>query len=148
MNVRELSTKVFLAHLRRHPMPEIMNEDCDAALTSILKEYGDTITHVIMLEVRLGDDSQYVDLSMSIDHDDIPHVESLWYEIDYEEFKKAQETGNKIIPCLFANTYFKMNNKAKWDKILPAFLGEERAKRLRPAFDRVLERLPEGAYPK
>lgn len=148
MNVRELSTKVFLAHLRRHPMPEIMNEDCDAALTSILKEYGDTITHVTMFEVRLGEDSQYFDLSMSIEHDDIPFVEALWYEIDYDEFKKAYETGNKIIPCLFANIDFKMDDKAKWDKLLPAFLGEERAKRLRPAFDRVLERLPEGAYPK
>ena len=148
MDIQELSAAKFLAHLRRHPIPEIIDEECDAALSSILKEYGNTITHGAGLEVRLGEESRYVDFIMSIDHDDIPHAEFLWYEIDYEEFKKAHETGSKIMPCLFANTNFKEDDKAAWNKFLPAFLGEERAKRLRPAFDRVLKQLPEGAYPK
>ena len=148
MNIRELPAKVFLAHLRRHPVREIMDEECDAALSAVLGEYGDTITHGAGLEVRLGEEARYVDFIMSIDEGDIPHVQALWYEIDYSEFKKAHETGTKIMPCLFANTDFGRNSKEKWDEFLPVFLGEERAKRLRPAFDRVLERLPEGAYPK
>lgn len=148
MKVQELPAKAFLAHLRRHPLPEIMDEACDAALSAVLGEYGGTITHGAGLEVRLGEDARYVDFIMSIDHDDIPHVEALWYEIDYGEFKKAHETGTKIMPCLFANTDFGKDSKEKWDEFLPVFLGEERARRLRPAFDRVLEHLPEGAYPK
>ena len=148
MKVQELPAKAFLAHLCRHPLPEIMDEACDAALSAVLGEYGGTITHGAGLEVRLGEDARYVDFIMSIDHDDIPHVEALWYEIDYGEFKKAHETGTKIMPCLFANTDFGKDSKEKWDEFLPVFLGEERARRLRPAFDRVLEHLPEGAYPK
>lgn len=148
MNVQELPAKAFLSHLRRHPIPEIMDEACEDALSAVLGEYGDTITHLTGLEVRLGEEARYVDYVMVIDHDDIPHIHFLWYELDYGEIRKAQETGTKITPCLFANTNFGEGSREKWDEFLPAFLGEERARRLRPAFDRVLRNLPEGAYPK
>ncbi|WP_029543808.1 hypothetical protein [Selenomonas sp. AB3002] len=148
MNVQELPAKAFLSHLRRHPIPEIMDEACEAALSAVLKEYGDTITHGAGLEVRLGEEARYVDYIMAIDHDDIPHIHFLWFELDYGEIRKAQETGTKITPCLFANTDFGEGSREKWDEFLPAFLGEERARCLRPAFDRVLRNLPEGAYPK
>lgn len=147
MRVQELPTKMFLAHLRRNPIPEIMDDECLSALKSIEAVYGDTITHGAGLEVRLGEEARYVDYIMNIDEDAIPDVESLWYEIDYAEFKKAAETGEKISPCLFANTDAEKSRDASyWDALLPPFLGEARAKKLRPAFDRLLKALPKGVH--
>ncbi len=126
-------------------MPEIMDDVCLSSLSSVMSQYGDTITHGAGLEVRLGEESRYADYIMNIDEEAIPGVKSLWYEIDYEEFQKAYMKGDRIAPCLFANTGFELDDREAWDKFLPAFLGEERAKKLRPSFDQVLERLPEGA---
>ena len=103
MEEKELAVKNWLAHLRRHPMPEIVSEECMAALSS------------------------------------------LWYEIDYEEFSRAAATGKQIEPCLFANVG-EEDYRTFWDDVLPAFLGEERARRLRAPLDRVTERLPEKAF--
>lgn len=139
--------KKFLAHLRCHPIPEIMDEGCLAALASVEAEYGDTITHGAGLEVRLGEEARYVDYIMNIDEQDIPYVAALWYEIDYAEFKKAHETGAKIQPCLFANVEVRNEEYgAFWDKVLPPFMGEKRAQKLRAPLDRVTAALPEGAY--
>lgn len=86
---------------------------------------------------------------MNIDSDMLPSVESLWYEIDYEEFLRVARDGGTIEPCLFVNTGGdKAEEAGYWDKMLPAFLGEARAVRLRPAFDRVLAPLPKGAFVK
>lgn len=137
--------KDFLAHLHRHPIPEIMDEECLAELESVKAEYGDTITHGAGLEVRLGEEARYVDYIMNIDETVIPDMESLWYEIDYAEFRKARETGEKISPCLFANIKFTHQDAAAWDAFLPPFLGEDRAKNLRAPLERVLEKLPKGA---
>ena len=52
MQVQELPAKEFLAHLRRHPIPEIMDDECLNALASVEAQYGDTITHGAGLEVR------------------------------------------------------------------------------------------------
>ena len=137
--------KDFLAHLHRHPIPEIMDEECLAELESVKAQYGDTITHGAGLEVRLGEEARYVDYIMNIDETVVPDLESLWYEIDYAEFRKAQETGEKISPCLFANIKFTHQDAAAWDAFLPPFLGEDRAKNLRAPLERVLEKLPKGA---
>lgn len=137
--------KDFLAHLHRHPIPEIMDEECLADLESVKAQYGDTITHGAGLEVRLGEEARYVDYIMNIDQTVIPDLESLWYEIDYAEFRKARETGEKISPCLFANIKFTHQDAAAWDAFLPPFLGEDRAKNLRAPLERVLEKLPKGA---
>lgn len=137
--------KDFLAHLHRHPIPEIMDEECLADLESVKAQYGDTITHGAGLEVRLGEEARYVDYIMNIDETVIPDMESLWYEIDYAEFRKAHETGEKISPCLFANIKFTHQDAAAWDAFLPPFLGEDRAKNLRAPLERVLEKLPKGA---
>lgn len=137
--------KDFLAHLHRHPIPEIMDEECLADLESVKAQYGDTITHGAGLEVRLGEEARYVDYIMNIDETVIPDVESLWYEIDYAEFRKARETGEKISPCLFANIKFAHQDAAAWDAFLPPFLGEDRAKKLRAPLERVMENLPKGA---
>lgn len=139
----ELTTKDYLSHLSRHPIPEIMDDTCISALASIEKQYGDTVTHGAGLEVRLGQEARYVDYIMNIDEGSIPGVENLWYEVDYEEFQKANDNGSDITPCLFANTRFKLDDKVAWDGFLPSFLGEERAQKLRPAFDHVLENLQE-----
>ncbi len=145
MDVQELPMKDFLAHLHRHPIPEIMDEECLADLESVKAQYGDTITHGAGLEVRLGEEARYVDYIMNIDQTVIPDLESLWYEIDYAEFRKAHETGEKISPCLFANIKFTHRDTAAWDAFLPPFLGEDRAKKLRAPLERVMENLPKGA---
>ncbi|MBQ9365892.1 MAG: hypothetical protein IJT82_08955 [Schwartzia sp.] len=147
MRVQELPAKEFLAHLGRHPIPEIMDDECMAALKSIEREYGDTITHGAGLEVRLGEEARYVDYIMNIDEDNIPGVENLWYEIDYDEFRKANATGKTISPCLFMNTDAnKSKDAAYWDALLPPFMGEARAKNLRSALFHVINELPKGAY--
>lgn len=122
-----------------------MDEECLADLGSVKAQYGDTITHGAGLEVRLGEEARYVDYIMNIDETVIPDVESLWYEIDYAEFRKARETGEKISPCLFANIKFPHQDAAAWDAFLPPFLGEDRAKKLRAPLERVMENLPKGA---
>ena len=77
MKVKELSAKCFLAHLRRHPMPEILDDECLAALASVEAQYGGTVTHGAGLEVRLGEEARYVDYIMNIDEKNIPGIESL-----------------------------------------------------------------------
>ncbi len=150
MNVEERPVKDWLAHLRRHPVPELLDEACMDALSGIEAQYGDTISHGAGLEIRLGDEARYADYIMNIDTDEIPFVQSLWYEIDYEEFLKASQTGERIEPCLFANVDpSKAENEAAfWDAVLPVFLGEGRAVRLRPVLDAVIGKLPEGAHVK
>ena len=140
-----LTVKDYLSHLCRHPIPEIMDDECIAALSSVQAQYGETVTHGAGLEVRLGEEARYVDYIMNIDTDEVPGVESIWYEIDYDEFRKAYLKGGSISPCLFANTGYDPEDKAGWDEFLPSFLGAERAEKLRPPFDHVLKRLPEGA---
>lgn len=145
MQVQELTMREFLAHLRRHPMPEIIDDECLASLANVEAQYGDTITHLGGLEVRLGEEARYVDYIMNIDTDGIPGIPSLWYEIDYAEFAG----GGHIEPCLFANTDTRKNagELAKyWDEILPPFLGEKRAKTLRAPLDRLVAALPKRAH--
>ena len=142
MKVQELPMQAFYAHLRRHPIPEIIDDACFAAIANVEAQYGDTITHGAGLEVRLGNTARYVDYIMNIDVDYIPFVQSLWYEIDYEEFAK----GGPIEPCLFANVNLSEHSYAEfWDKTLPPFMGEKRATRLRAPLDRVTAALPKGA---
>ena len=145
MEEKELAVKNWLAHLRRHPMPEIVSAECMAALSSVEAQYGETESYGAGLEVRLGNPAAYVDYIMNIDEENIPKVKALWYEIDYEEFSRAAATGKRIEPCLFANVG-EEDYRTFWDEVLPPFLGEERAKRLRAPLDRVTERLPEKAF--
>lgn len=146
MQIQELTTREYLSHLHRHPMPEIMDDECLAALSSVMAQYGDAITHGAGLEVRLGEELRYVDYIMNIDEETIPDVKALWYEIDYDEYRKAYQKGDRIAPCLFANTRFDSVDRSALDKILPPFLGEARAKNLRSSLDHVLDNLPEGSY--
>ena len=148
MEVQELAAVKFFAHLRRHPMPELMNDLCVAALSAVERQYGDTVTHGAGLEVRLGEEARYVDYIMNIDEEDMPPIASLWYEIDYAEYKKSFRSKGEILPCLFANISEHVENgdyDALWDKVLEPFLGEKRAKKLRAPLDRLTAALPKGA---
>ncbi|MBQ8698152.1 MAG: hypothetical protein IJ521_04040, partial [Schwartzia sp.] len=150
MEVQELATVKFFAHLRRHPMPELMNDLCVAALSAVERQYGDTVTHGAGLEVRLGDEEKYVDYIMNIDEDGMPPIASLWYEIDYAEYKDSFQSKREILPCLFANISEHVEKEsgdydALWDKVLPPFLGEKRAEKLRAPLGRVTAALPKDA---
>ena len=141
---RDLTVNTFLEHLRRHPMPELISDECMAAFSSIQRQYGNVKTYGAGLEVRLGNPQRYVDYIMCLDEDKIPGVTSLWYEIDYEEFKRATAAGDKICPCLFANTTKKAEEFDSFcDQALIPFLGEKRAKNLRPALEQLTQKLPE-----
>ena len=168
MKIQELPARAYLAHLRRHPVPELMDEECVAALANVEAQFGDTITHGAGLEVRLGNPARYVDYILNVDQDRIPGIQSIWYEIDYADFLR----GGEISPCLFINTSDYKEEQAEkqesgaseddnaqrqdkpfappmgkkfWDSVLPPFAGEKRAARLRDQLDRVLAALPRDA---
>ena len=168
MKVQELPARAYLAHLRRHPVPELMDEECLAALANVEAQFGETITHGAGLEVRLGNPARFVDYIMNVDQDRIPGIQSIWYEIDYVDYLR----GGEISPCLFINTSDYKEEKADeqehtaaeddnaqrqdtpfappmgkkfWDSVLPPFAGEKRAARLRGQLDRVLAALPQDA---
>ena len=168
MKLQELPARAYLAHLRRHPVPELMDEECVAALANVEAQFGDTITHGAGLEVRLGNPARFVDYVMCVDQDRIPSIQCIWYEIDYADFLR----GGEIAPCLFINTSdykqeetdiqdqgvaeesgtqrrntYLADAKAKefWDRVLPPFAGEKRAARLREQLDRVIALLPPDA---
>ena len=52
MEEKELAVKNWLAHLRRHPMPEIVSAECMAALSSVEAQYGETEEPVQMAVVE------------------------------------------------------------------------------------------------
>ena len=168
MKIQELPAKAYLAHLRRHPVPELMDEECAAALANVEAQFGDVITHGAGLEVRLGNPARFVDYIMCVDQDYIPGIQCIWYEIDYADFLR----GGEISPCLFINTsdykeektdeqeraaaeddgaqgqdkpFVPPMGKKFWDSVLPPFAGEKRAARLRGQLDRVLAALPQDA---
>ena len=144
MIIKELTVDKWLDHLKKHPVPELMDEECVSALENVRAEYGSMISHGAGLEVRLSEEARYVDYIMNIDTEEIPHVNSLWYELDYAAFRYEKK---EIIPCLFANIsrdedggYTKIR-----DEMFPAMMGERRTELLKKAFDDVISRLPEGA---
>ena len=100
MKIQELPARAYLAHLRRHPVPELMDEECLAALANVEAQFGDTITHGAGLEVRLGNPARFVDYIMCVDQDYVPGIQCIWYEIDYADYLR----GGEISPCLFINT--------------------------------------------
>lgn len=104
MKTRELTVDKWLEHLERHPLPELMDEECLKALHNVRTEYGSAISHGAGLEVRLGSEERYTDYIMNIDTEEIPLIGSLWYELDYTAYKNVdKEKGDTIIPCYFAN---------------------------------------------
>lgn len=145
---QELCVKEYLEHLRKHPMPEIMDAECVAALSAIEGQYGELITYGAGLEVRLGEQERYVDYIMDIDEDSMPPLNKLWYEVDYAEYRRAYERNTQIVPCIFANVSHHVDGDDYalfWDKVLPKFLGAKRSAKLRPHLDRITAVLPAGA---
>ena len=149
MNTKELTVDKWLDHLKQHPLPELIDDECLAALENIRSEYGSTISHGAGLEVRLTEKDRYIDYIMNIDTEEIPLVGSLWYELDYKAFKDIdRENGDQIIPCYFANTYPDANGNYEniWENVLPEMMGEHRTQLLREPLDKVVSALPKGAY--
>ena len=135
MRIQDLKVKDYISHIRRHPLPEIISDQCMASLSNVEAQYGETFTHCAGLEVRLGDSEPYIDYIMEIDESNIPGAERLWYELDYDEFAK----GGHLQPCLFYTAY--LNSKTDKDylkKLLIGFLGEKRAKSLYNPLSRLM----------
>lgn len=140
----KIKTKELIAHLRRHAIPELIDDECLAAFDNIKAQCGEKSTYVAGLEIRLGEEERYADYVILLDEKNIPIPSHMWYEFDYEQFA----TVKKIEPCLF----FSMRKpKAEdycevLDKTLPIFLGEERARKLRKQFEKIIRILPKGSY--
>lgn len=132
-----------LEQLRRHPMPELMDGDCLAALANIEAQYGDSATTMYGLEVRLGDEARYVDFILKEKVEGVPLIDSQWIEIDYEQFaKKRPEEA-----CYFATIKQQREDDLLVfvDKTMPAYAGEERARALQPALERLLNAMSDSA---
>ena len=140
----KLAVKKFLAHLRRHPMPEIMDEACIDALKNVEAQFGDMESHMEGLEVRLGDEARYVDYILKRDVEGVPLIKSEWVEIDYAEFAR----GGPIEACYFATVgdAHTRCDKEFLDKTLPVYAGEETARRLRPMLERILAAMPDDVF--
>ena len=145
MTVPRLPNKEFIAYLRRHPIPELMDDKCLAAFSNIEEQFGEELSTNAIFEVRLGEEERYVDYVFVKSTDEIPLMKALWYELDYEQFA----SDKKIEPCLF----FTIEEPPSFeeyaeifDKSLPALLGEERARKLRTPLDKLVKLLPEDAY--
>ena len=117
MQIQELTTREYLSHLHRHPMPEIMDDECLAALSSVMAQYGDAITHGAGLEVRLGEELRYVDYIMNIDEETIPDVKALWYEIDYDEYMNVYRSHKALMGYMGISdfTYLNSNIRQSFD---------------------------------
>lgn len=133
-------TKEILAHLRRHLIPEIIDDDCLAAFKNIETQYGEAFTYGGALEVRLGDQARYVDYVLAFDEENIPLVDGFFYELDYEQFS----SGKTIKPFLFFDV-IKIDGSYKnyLDKVLPPFLGEKKAKKFSAPLDKLITALSE-----
>ena len=145
MIIKELTVDKWIDHLKTHPLPELMDEECVAALENVRDNYGSTVSHGAGLEVRLSEEARYVDYIMNIDTEEVPYVGSLWYELDYAAYREEKK---EIIPCFFANISRDDDgsyNRTR-DEILPAMMGERRTKLLKKAFEDVVSRLLEGVY--
>lgn len=127
----ELATRAFIEHLRRHPLPELMDDECAAALANVEAQFGDRRSHGAGMEVRLGDERRYVDYILKFDVQDIPLMNSEWIEIDYEQFV----SGGPIGACRFAkvNRDKSGDYRVFLDGTMPRYAGLERARQLRPA---------------
>lgn len=141
MEKPKLPVKEFLAHLRRQNVSEIISDECLAALSNVEAQYGDKLTPVSGYEVRLGNPARYVDYILTAEEENIPLVDFIWVEIDYEQFA----ADKKIEPCFFVNVDSKNGDYTEfWDKVLPIFIGEQRARKLRPPLDNLTANLPEN----
>ena len=140
----KIKTKDLIAHLRRHVVSELTDYKCLKSLANIEAQYGEKMTYVGILEVRLGEQARYADYVILLDEEKIPIKSPMWYEFDYEQFA----SGKKMEPCLFFSTRepTKEDYREIFDKTLPLFLGAERAGKLRPSLENVVKILPEGSY--
>ena len=145
MTVPRLSNKEFISYLRRNPVPELIDDECLAALSNVEKQFGEELSTTAIFEVRLGEQARYADYVFVKYTDAIPSMKGLWYELDYEEFA----SDKKIEPCLFfsINEPQTLDEYAKIvDESLPALIGTERVHKLRKSLDKLVKLLPEGAY--
>jgi len=142
MEKQKLPVKEILAHLRRQNVSEIISDECLAAFSNVEAQYGNEISSGSGYEVRLGDPARYVDYILTADEKNIPFVDFIWVEIDYEQFA----ADKKIEPCFFVDVTPKDGDYTEfWDKVLPLFMGEQRARKLRAPLDNLTANLPEGA---
>ena len=142
---RKIKTKELIAHLRRHHIPELIDDKCLAAFDNIEAQYGEEPTYIGIVEVRLGEEARYVDYVILLDVKNKALSSPMWYEFDYEQFATAKKIEPffyfRFTPNLDLDTYKKM-----FDENLPSFLGKERAEKFRAPLIKLIKKLPPKAY--
>ena len=143
MDKPKLLVKEFLAHLRRQSVSEIISDECLAAFSNVEAQYVKEFSRVSGFEIRLGNPARYVNYILTAEEKNIPFVDFIWVEIDYEQFA----ADKKIEPFFVNVTPPKDGDYTEfWDKVLPLFMGEQRARKLRPSLDKLTANLPEDSH--
>ena len=144
MYTNQLPVSLFLQHLRRQSVPELLDGECLAALDRVEARYGGLLSCGAGLEVRLGSPRRYADYILCTTDDTFFPGAVTWLEMDYGAFSGPGE----IRPGLFLNTWeaAKAENPDEyWDRVLTVFAGRNRAENLKETFRRLRERLPREA---
>ena len=142
MEIMTLPVSDYLDQIFRHPLPELMDEECLKGLQNIKKAHRNRQSHMTGLEVRLTREERFVDFIEFIDDDSVYSTQGRWTEIDYDSFRNG---GDPDRDCSFINLD-KEYDDSLFDRIFPEFTGEKRAGLLGPSFRRTVESLPEGAW--
>ncbi len=142
-----LPAHYFISHLRRHPMPELLDEDFYKVLDNIELQYAELLSFCSGLEIRLGNPERYADYILCTEDPSYYQGAVKWLEMDYEACKRVGE----IVPCVFLNTWDaadqvqNADNTDYWNDLLNVFCGEELSELLRKPFFSLLANLPKGA---
>lgn len=92
-----LPVREYLRHLRGCSLPELMDEECLAALSHIEAQYGGMPSFLAGIEVRLGDPRRFADYAFCTLDETLLPGPVVWLEIDYQAFREQGE----IAPCMF-----------------------------------------------
>ena len=130
----------YIRYLRRHPVPELFDDDCMDGFAHISREYGNMHTDYAFEEVRLNEPERRMDFSFREQVRSLTHVKEFWFEIDSEQY---MGTG-PIQPCWFIDAE-KVRPKSDfawlYTDVLPQFLSEDTIATLRPNLERCVRAL-------
>ena len=89
MEIMTLPVSDYLDQIFRHPLPELMDEECLKGLQNIKKAHRNRQSYMTGLEVRLTREERFVDFIEFIDDDSVYSTQGRWTEIDYDSFRNG-----------------------------------------------------------
>lgn len=122
----------YLSLFREMSYPFLFSRECVQALDAVEKVYGSTLSHQVIFEVHLNDDSRTTDFSFCVDEPDGSPVHDRWLEFDYETYAGPES----LIPCVFLDASALGNPEGSeyfCGTALPGLTGAEKADIIVPA---------------